>query len=192
MSRLLTVVTITGALMGVGGVFCGSAAADNDDYDDHNGRHETRRMSRDFIPAMNVDYRKECGSCHMAYPPGLLPARSWERLMGDVKDHFGENTELDPETRAVITRYLVDNAAEQADTRRAAKFLRSIPTHQTPLRITGIRYFQHKHDEIPERMVTGNPQVKSFANCTACHRTADEGDFDDDNVRIPGHENARF
>ncbi|NML15911.1 hypothetical protein [Azohydromonas caseinilytica] len=24
-------------------------------------------------------YRQECGSCHVAYPPGMLPAASWQR-----------------------------------------------------------------------------------------------------------------
>lgn len=30
----------------------------------------------------------ECGDCHFAFPPVLLPARSWKKLMGNLKDHF--------------------------------------------------------------------------------------------------------
>ena len=26
-------------------------------------------------------YNEECGACDMAYPPGLLPAKSWQRLL---------------------------------------------------------------------------------------------------------------
>lgn len=184
MSKLLTVLAIAGALLGAGAMVYGDAAAKGDDNHGKRGR--------DFMPVMNADYQNECGTCHMAYPPGLLPARSWEKLMDGLADHFGDNAELDPETSAAITRYLVEHAAEHDGSRRAAKFLRSIPTTDTPLRVTETRYFVKKHDEIPEHMVADNPEVKSFANCAACHRTAEKGIFDDDNARIPGYENARF
>ena len=32
---------------------------------------------------------KECGACHLAFPPQMLPARSWKKLMGDLANHFG-------------------------------------------------------------------------------------------------------
>ena len=44
-----------------------------------------RSMPRAVPPA----YTQECGSCHLAYPPGLLPALSWQRLMGGLDRHFG-------------------------------------------------------------------------------------------------------
>ena len=28
-----------------------------------------------------VFYKNECGACHMAYQPGLLPTASWTRVM---------------------------------------------------------------------------------------------------------------
>ena len=34
-------------------------------------------------------YQQECAACHTAYPPGLLPAASWQRLMGGLGKHFG-------------------------------------------------------------------------------------------------------
>jgi len=184
MSKLLTVLAIAGALLGAGAMVYGDAAAKGDDNHGKRGR--------DFMPVMNADYQNECGTCHMAYPPGLLPARSWERIMGGLEDHFGDNAQLDPVTHEAITRYLVGHAAEHDGSRRAAKFLRSIPATGTPLRVTETRYFVKKHDEIPEHMVAGNPEVKSFANCAACHRSAERGIFDDDDVRIPGFEDARF
>ncbi len=30
---------------------------------------------------------KECGECHLAFPPQMLPARSWDKLMGDLASH---------------------------------------------------------------------------------------------------------
>ena len=45
---------------------------------------------------------KECAACHMAFPPQMLPARSWEALMGDLANHFGENAQLDAAAAADI------------------------------------------------------------------------------------------
>ena len=56
-----------------------------------------------------------------------------------------------------------------------------------PLRITELPYFVRKHDEIPERMVSGNEDVGSFSNCNACNQRAESGDFDEDSVRFPGY-----
>jgi hypothetical protein len=36
-------------------------------------------------------------------------------------------------------------------------------------------------------MVTGNPEVVSFSRCETCHRGAEQGDFDEHGVRIPGY-----
>jgi hypothetical protein len=35
--------------------------------------------------------------------------------------------------------------------------------------------------------VTGNPGVKSLAQCDACHTQAAQGVYDNDTVDIPGH-----
>jgi hypothetical protein len=32
-------------------------------------------------------YKQECAACHLAYPPGLLPARSWSRIMSGLDKH---------------------------------------------------------------------------------------------------------
>ncbi|KAA5596245.1 hypothetical protein [Blastochloris sulfoviridis] len=61
---------------------------------------------------------KECASCHMLYPAGLLPARSWTALMASLKDHFGDNAELDADTAKRITDYLVANSADTLPGRR--------------------------------------------------------------------------
>ncbi len=43
----------------------------------------------------NPLYAAECGGCHFAYQPGLLPEASWRKMMGSLADHFGENAELE-------------------------------------------------------------------------------------------------
>jgi len=131
-------------------------------------------------------YKEECGECHMVYPAGLLPARSWEKIMTGLEDHFGDNAELDPETQQLIHDYLVENSTDHSSYRRTHRFSRSVPSNETPLRITDIVYFKHKHDEIPIRFVTQNDKVKSFSHCQACHRNAEQGEFIGDDVNIPG------
>ena len=51
------------------------------------------------LPAVVPEaYATECGACHLAYPPALLPARSWQRLMAGLDTHFGSDASLDAAT----------------------------------------------------------------------------------------------
>jgi hypothetical protein len=36
--------------------------------------------TKEVKPVTDKTYRAECGDCHFAYQPGLLPAQSWEKL----------------------------------------------------------------------------------------------------------------
>lgn len=149
------------------------ALADNHDRE---GRHRYRQ-----VPP-NASYRAECASCHMAYPPGMLPAASWRRVMGGLDRHFGENASLDAATRDDITAFLVLWSAENTNPKYRRKYAENPAS--PPLRITSTVWFRHKHDEIrPD--VFRRKGVGSAANCVACHRQAEHGDFDDDSVRIP-------
>jgi len=130
-------------------------------------------------------YGAECGTCHMAYPAGFLPARSWQRLMGNLGNHFGDNAELSDATRQQITQYLLANAGDKTQDRHAARFAASAPAGETPLRITELPAFKHQHHEIPQRYIK-NAQVGSLSNCTACHTRAAQGSFREREISIPG------
>jgi hypothetical protein len=144
--------------------------------------------TRDVAVVANPVYKDECGSCHMAYPPGLLPGRSWEKMMAGLEDHFGENAELDSATAAELTRYLVEHSADaEPQYRRSRHITRDLSSESVPLRITELAYFRHEHDEIPARLVTANPKVNSFSNCNACHQKAELGSFSEREINIPGH-----
>lgn len=135
----------------------------------------------------NPLYAAECGSCHFAYQPGLLPEASWRKLMTNLSDHFGENAELAPETQKLITEYLIQNAAERDPGRIARGMLRAAGTQEGPVqRITETRYFIRQHDELPPRVWRDNPKVGSMSNCSACHTKADNASFDEHQVKIPG------
>ena len=148
---------------------------------------EYRQRSQGVAAVSNTVYKEECGSCHMAYPPGLLPGTSWQEMMNGLDDHFGDNAELESSVKQEITEFLLANSADTSDYRRSRKFMNSIETGKAPIRISETRYFRHEHDEIPARMVKGNDKVKSFSNCNACHAKAEQGMFDEHGVRIPGY-----
>ncbi len=135
----------------------------------------------------NKQYKDECGSCHFAYPPGLLPTQSWEKLLNEsaLAEHFGENAELEADVLTPIKAYVMENAADKSYYKRARKIAKATEGVEAPLRITEVRYIKRKHHEIPERMVKGNKDVKSLSYCDACHTQADKGVFDEDTVRIP-------
>ena len=142
---------------------------------------------KEIRPVQNKQYKDECGSCHFAYQPGLLPTKSWEKLLNEkaLADHFGENAELDKETLAEITAYAMENAADKSYWKRARKIAKATEGIEAPLRITEVRYIKRKHHDIPEKMIKGNKDVKSLSYCDACHTQANKGVFDEDTVKIP-------
>ena len=129
-----------------------------------------RMMPRDVPKA----YIAECAACHTAYAPGLLPARSWQRIMGGLDKHYGTDASLDEATVKQLSTWLQANAGTY-------KRVNEEPPQD---RLTRSAWFERKHDDIPPS-VWKHAAIKSAANCGACHTGADRGDFDDDNVRLP-------
>ncbi len=140
----------------------------------------------EVVPVTNARYEEECGGCHLAYSPGLLPARSWRRIMGGLEDHFGDNAELEPALQAELTDYLVRNSADNGNYRRSRKIMRSLGAKQAPLRIIDIPYIKKEHDELSPRHLERNPKVLSLSQCDACHTRAAEGSFREREIHIPG------
>ena len=179
---------LAGAL-GVGAIGITAASSDNANRN-HDGRYRSADDDDDYRRGSGAPkfdpYADECGACHLAYPAGLLPERSWRAIMAGLDDHFGDNAELDEATRIEISDYLSRFAADQGGAQRGRRMLRGLDG-ETPLRITELPYFVREHDEVPARLVRDNPDVGSFSQCDACHRDASRGLFDEDTVDIPGH-----
>lgn len=119
-------------------------------------------------------YKQECGSCHTPFPPGMLPAASWQRLMGKLGQHYGTDASLDDATQKQIGAWLAANAGTY-------KRVREEPPQD---RITKSAWFIRKHDEVPASAWT-RAAIKTPANCGACHPNASEGAFNEHDVRIP-------
>jgi Dihaem cytochrome c len=134
-------------------------------------------------PADNAQakFTRECGACHVAFPPNLLPARSWTALMAGLNSHFGENATLDADTNRDILAYLQAHAADARggyDHHNHA--LRGLSDSQTPLRITDAPYWVREHRREIATSAFADPRVKSKANCVACHAGAAQNYYDDD------------
>lgn len=131
----------------------------------------------------NEIYKTNCGSCHFAYQPGLLPAKSWLAIMDSPGGHPGGSLSLDKKTKAEIRKYLTQNSAENTRSKRSRKILASIGSG-VPTRISEVPYIREKHHEINQEVFL-KKSIGSRGNCIACHKTAESGDYDDDNVTIP-------
>lgn len=142
---------------------------------------------RGVAPALNENYINECASCHFGYQAGLLPNRSWEKIMGGLEDHFGTDASLEPEDVQTILKYLVDNSAEKfTNYKRSKRINNSISRYSTPIAITKTPYIVKKHDDIPSKLIT-QKEVSSLANCKACHTTADKGIYGERDINIPNY-----
>ncbi len=119
-------------------------------------------------------YQKECGACHVAFPAGLLPAQSWQRLMANLPRHYGTDASLDAASTQAIGTWLAAYAG-------SGKRAREAPPED---RITRGSWFQREHREVS----AGTWQlaaVKSPSNCAACHRGAEQGNYSEHDIRIP-------
>ena len=125
-------------------------------------------------------YVQECGSCHVAYAPGLLPAASWQRLMGSLRTHFGTDASVDPPVQASLTDWLVAHAATR---RRRA----DAPPQD---RITRADWFVREHREVPQA-TWQHPAVAGPAQCNACHTRAEAGSFSEREIRLPSNVSPR-
>ncbi len=131
-----------------------------------------------FPPVADAQVKEECGSCHLAFSPSMLPARSWQRMMGDLQNHFGDDASIDPELAAKITDYLVANAADVGGQRRGEKLVRGVAAGSAPLRITELPKWVREHRKVPD-WEWRHKEVRTRANCVACHADAERGYYDD-------------
>lgn len=172
-----------GVLMVAGLVAGPVAIADsNERGEKHEDHHSDRNGSVNGVPE-NALYKQECASCHFLYLPGLLPERSWERLMNTTDKHFGENLGLDVPAVSEIKAFLKAYSSEKTGTEWGRKITKSAGS-STPERITEIEWIKKEHRKIsPE--VFKRASIGSFSNCSACHQGGAKGDFEEDSLRIP-------
>ncbi len=120
-------------------------------------------------------FAAECGGCHLPFPPALLTAPDWKRVMARLDKHYGDNASLDENTRRELEEFLVSHAA--TDRRKAG-------AGDPPL-LTESAWFRREHRKVPQA-VWRDARVKSAANCTACHTRAEAGSYSEREIVVPG------
>lgn len=129
------------------------------------GATDAAASALEWVPAISHPATvKECGECHMAFQPALLPAGSWMRIMDGLDDHFDENASLPAGVAASIRDYLAANAGRIGD--------------PAITRITEQSWFVKEHRFSPA--VWQRPEIRTKSNCLACHSRAEQGIYDDD------------
>ena len=121
----------------------------------------------------------------MAYPPEFLPARSWNRVLGSLQDHFGDSAQLDAATQQRIHDYLVANAADKAQNEHSFAIMHSLNASEAPLRITATPYIAGIHAAVLDPVWGGNPRPKTLTECSVCHLQAAGRQLHD--AEIHGH-----
>ncbi len=129
-------------------------------------------------------WTKECGGCHLAYSPALLPMRSWERMMKEQAEHFGEDLSLSPS----VAKALLDEArSDRTSTWAAWKLARSAAPDDSPQRISELRFWKHAHHDLPPAAFRP-PVAQGKHDCDACHVDAASGIFQPRMIQRPARE----
>lgn len=126
------------------------------------------RRAVPLLPA----YVQECGSCHVAFAPGLLPAASWQRLMDGLPRHFGTDASAEPAVTRPIAAWLQANAATRKRT--------EVPPQD---RITQAAWFTREHRDVQGGF--GRAPVPKAVDCAGCHTRAADGSFREREIRVP-------
>lgn len=145
------------------------------------------KVKIDVRPVDNQTYKKECASCHFGYQPGLLPSSSWEYIMQNLENHYGSDASISAQNHKEILEYVLANSSEKAQNyKRSAKLTQSLRDGVLYKSITKIPYHQKKHRDLKPWMWE-QKEVRTLANCSACHKKADLGSFSKRSVDIPNY-----
>ena len=129
----------------------------------------------------SYETRSSCGSCHMIYPPYLLPKQSWNKMMDNLENHFGKDASLPKEETELIRSYLMNNAAEHSTREAAVKILDNLKT-DAPQEITQTHYWKETHKDITKEQFEADYGIKS--DCRTCHKTIRDGMIQDEEIKF--------
>jgi cytochrome b len=136
------------------------------------------------VPSATLDpeFAEQCGSCHLAFPPSLAPAATWNAILDHMDAHFGEDTGLPPDLIARLRIYLDANAAAHWDTLPSWRL--RMPDPGGSPRITATPGWRRIHRGIPAATFAA-PPILSRSACEACHADAATGLFAPQDIAVP-------
>jgi hypothetical protein len=127
--------------------------------------------------------RKECGACHMVFPPSKLTKGGWKKIMADLGNHFGEDASLSAEAAKHIEDYLVANALDAEDGIRTELRLKAWAKKGLidPIRITETpEWIRHHPAKDTYRNMAKEVGYERGSNCIKCHKGAEYGFYEED------------
>ncbi len=145
--------------------------------------HEAHAGPKRFDPGP-ANYRNECGSCHVAYAPALLPPAQWSRVLAQLDRHYGVDASVNAATLATLRSALANSGAPA-------------PGPELP-RISTQPWFLHEHRGVPFRVAAAAPVAGAArtapaaaasaaapapSDCAACHVRAAAGDYAETSLR---------
>jgi len=146
------------------------------------------RMKTRPLTVQDKMTRKECGDCHMTFPPSRLTMTAWKKIMGTLDNHFGEDASLDAATATHIENYLVEHAIDRSDPKTGKIGIRTKMRLKAwakkglvdPLRITETpEWLRHHTKKNHYRNMTEAVGYKGGSNCIQCHRGAEHGMYEE-------------
>jgi mono/diheme cytochrome c family protein len=133
------------------------------------------RLPADTPPA----FQAECASCHVAFPPQLMIADDWRRVMRSLDKHYGDNASLDEKTRLILEDFHIRHAGMTSKVGAGG----TARTGEPP-RLTQTDWFQREHRKV-SAATWKDTKVKTPANCAACHTKAAEGSYREREIVMP-------
>ena len=129
------------------------------------------------IPAF-TPYTQQCTVCHNAYPPGMLSAIAWQKLMADMPSHFGGSVMVNVDTQTEISDWLQ---------KHAGTFVPAASQDPPQHRITQSDWWQniHRNSKKMPAAFWKTPMRLSASNCIACHAQAAAGEFNGKTAKVP-------
>ena len=104
-------------------------------------------------------YRNNCGTCHLALPPAVLPTESWRQQLLS-REHYGRTLErMTPLNRQLVWQYLSNGSRALAE------------GEAEPYRVASSRYFKALHPRVPLEVGAG------VSTCVSCHPRAEFFNF---------------
>ncbi|WP_419766374.1 MAG: cytochrome C [Arcobacter sp.] len=101
--------------------------------------------------------------------------------MDNLENHFGDDASLDEKDEKTILDFLVKYSAEKSTKEASFKILKSLENKDI-IAITQTSFWKNEHKDIPKDVFLHN-EVKSKANCKACHSDVEKGLIEDDKIK---------
>jgi mono/diheme cytochrome c family protein len=104
-------------------------------------------------------YIENCGTCHLAIPPAVLPRQTWQQLLEDPRHYGVEVPPLLNPTLALVWNYLQTFSRSYTD------------AEVVPFQLENSRFFRALHPRVDV------PRPVQLNGCVTCHPGAARYDF---------------